>query len=78
MSDDDDEDALTQQLNLRVSKRDIDRLNKVRGPVPRSLLAREAMRRGLEDFEKDPALVLKIPPSTPGPKPAPKRRPKAD
>tara|TARA_R110002072_G_scaffold130984_4_gene270307 strand:- start:4064 stop:4285 length:222 start_codon:yes stop_codon:yes gene_type:complete len=64
-----DRKALTKQLNIRVSLEDLERLNAIRGPISRSLVAREAMRRGLALFEEKPALVLDIPPVSPGPKP---------
>ena len=71
------EDELTVLLTYRVSPADMDRLKKVAGPVARSLVAREAMRLGLEEFERDPERVMKIiPPERPSKsRPRRKRKP---
>lgn len=66
---DDREDPLTESLTFRVSEGDIERLKGVSGPIPKSLVARAALRIGLQVFEEDPTRVLDIKPAPRGPKP---------
>lgn len=67
MSEEDDQ--LTESITYRVSKRDVERLKAVSGPVSKSLVARAAMRLGLKAFEKDPTKVMKLKPAPTGPRP---------
>ena len=64
-----EDEPLTESLTFRVSKTDADRLREVAGPVARSLVARAALRIGLEAFEADPSKVMEIKPAPRGPKP---------
>lgn len=54
-------EGLEQQVTLRVSKEDVDRLDALTEQLPlkRSALIRAALRLGLELVEEDPALLLR-------------------
>lgn len=52
------EEDLSVVLNLRISPADDDRLRKLAHPIPRSHVARTALRLGLELIEKTPALLF--------------------
>lgn len=71
-----EEEQLSESITFRVAPSDLDRLREVAGPVPRSLVARAAMRIGLEAFEADPSRVLDIKPAPRGPKPRRSTKPK--
>lgn len=54
-----EEEHLTEQLNLRLAVDDMTRLDDLSGLVPRSIVARAALRIGIEAIEKDPSLLTK-------------------
>jgi hypothetical protein len=64
-----DDEVLAERITFRVSSADTRLLRRVAGPVSRSLVAREALRIGLQHFAKNPGAVLRLPPTPPGPKP---------
>jgi hypothetical protein len=54
-----EEEFLGLTLNLRVTAEDRARLDKLSGLLPRSAIARAALRLGLEQIEADPAMLLR-------------------
>lgn len=52
------EEDLSVVLNLRISPADDDRIRKFTDPIPRSHVARTALRLGLELIEKKPDLLF--------------------
>lgn len=56
-----EDDALTKQLNLRVSPNDLKALDElaVPGVIAPGTVGRVALRLGIEALKRDPALVLK-------------------
>jgi len=55
-----DKDVLGQQITLRVSDTDIERIQRVTAnlPLKRSAITRAALRLGLRQLEADPTLLL--------------------
>lgn len=53
-------EPLTKQLNLRLSQTDMERLSKQSGLVPRSIIARAAIRLGLDIIESDQSAVMRV------------------
>lgn len=64
---------MTTSLSFRCAESDLERLARVCGPVPRSLVARAALLIGIELFERDPGAVMSLKPAKPGPKPKKKK-----
>lgn len=56
-----EDDALTKQLNLRVSPNDLKALDDLAVPevIAAGTVARVAMRLGIEQLKRDPGLLLK-------------------
>lgn len=68
-----EDEKLTESITFRVSETDLARLQRVAGPVSKSLVARAAMLMGIEAFEAEPAKVLQLKPAPRGPRPKKKR-----
>ena len=62
------EEDLTVVLNLRITPDDDTRIRALASPIPRSHVARTALRLGLKLIESEPDLLF-------GEKPGPKRKP---
>lgn len=63
------EGGMEEKLTFRLTSADLARLRRLAGPIHRGLVARAAMRVGMDYYEKNPAELLKIEPMPPGRKP---------
>jgi hypothetical protein len=60
---------LSEQLTIRVSPSDVNRLDKLAGLAARSIIARLALQIGMQAIEDDPALLKQARVVRPGRKP---------
>ncbi len=51
---------LSAQLTLRISPEEMERLESLSGLISKSIVARLALRLGLDRLEKDPTLISKL------------------
>ena len=51
---------LSAQLTLRLPPREMDRLEQLSGLISKSIVARLALRLGLDALEQDPSLITKL------------------
>lgn len=58
--DEDMELDLSAQLTLRIAPSEMERLEGLAGLISKSIVARLALRLGLDKLEKDPGLILKL------------------
>lgn len=63
------EGGMEETLTFRLTAADMERLRRLAGPIHRGLVARAAMRIGMDYYEKNRAELLKIEPAPPGRKP---------
>lgn len=71
----DEDEVMSESLTFRLTPSDLERLDRVSGPISRSLVARAAMMLGVAAFEKNPTRVLSLKPAPRGPRPGKKRKP---
>ena len=57
---DGDELDLSAQLTLRIEPSEMERLEELSGLISKSIVARLALRLGLDTLEQDPSLIAKL------------------